>query len=69
MTAADGEAFDRNFYDELIGCLNGLDPTLLDSINAQWAGFRICLKIGRIEWCSFKPKGAVSFIVSKYNYS
>ena len=65
----DGEAFDRDFYDELIGCLNGLDPTLLDSINAQWTGFRKFLKIDRMEWCSFKSKRAVSVIVSKYNYS
>ena len=39
MTGED--EFDREFYDELTQCLNKLDPRLLESVNAQWAGFKV----------------------------
>ena len=38
MTGED--EFDREFYDELTQCLNKLDPKLLESVNAQWRGFK-----------------------------
>ena len=32
--------FDMKFYDELVTCLNTLDPKLLESVNGQWSGFK-----------------------------
>ena len=32
--------FDLEFYDELVTCLNTLDPNLLESVNGQWSGFK-----------------------------
>lgn len=32
--------FDIEFYDELVTCLNTLDPKLLESVNGQWSGFK-----------------------------
>ena len=38
MTGED--EYDREFYDSLVQCLNSLDSRLLESVNAQWTGFR-----------------------------
>ena len=35
-----GDEYDREFYDELVQCLNKLDDRLLESVNSQWAGFK-----------------------------
>ena len=32
--------YDPEFYNELVQCLEGIDPRLLESVNAQWAGFK-----------------------------
>ena len=33
-------AFDLEFYNELTECINTIDPKLLESVNAQWTGFK-----------------------------
>jgi hypothetical protein len=38
MTGED--EYDPEFYDTLTQCLNSLDSRLLESVNAQWTGFR-----------------------------
>ena len=38
MTGED--QFNLEFYHELTECLNKLDPKLLESVNAQWKGFK-----------------------------
>ena len=38
MTGED--EYNREFYDELVQCINTLDPRLLESINSQWTGFK-----------------------------
>lgn len=38
MTGKD--EFDKVFYKELVSCLNQIDDQLLESVNAQWRGFR-----------------------------
>ena len=38
MTGED--EYDTEFYDSLVQCLNTLDPRLLESVNAQWTGFK-----------------------------
>ncbi len=32
------EFADMAFYDEFVGCMNSIDPTLLTSVGAQWDG-------------------------------
>ena len=32
--------YDPEFYNELVQCLEGIDPRLLESVNAQWTGFK-----------------------------
>ena len=32
--------YDQEFYDELVQCLESVDPRLLESVNAQWKGFK-----------------------------
>ena len=32
--------YDPEFYKELVQCLEGIDPRLLESVNAQWSGFK-----------------------------
>ena len=40
MLMTGGDKFNREFYDELVPCLNSFDPLLLESVNAQWKGFK-----------------------------
>ena len=32
--------YDPEFYAELVECLESVDPKLLESVNAQWTGFK-----------------------------
>ena len=34
------EQFNHEFYEDLVQCLNKLDPRLHKSVNAQWTGFK-----------------------------
>ena len=34
------EQFNHEFYEDLVQCLNTLDPRLHESVNAQWRGFK-----------------------------
>ena len=34
------EQFNHEFYEDLVQCLNKLDPRLHESVNAQWTGFK-----------------------------
>ena len=40
MTGQD-DSFDREFYDELVQCIQKYDTQLLNVINAQWNGFKL----------------------------
>ena len=48
------ELFGHELYDELVQCTKRLDPRLLESVNAQWAGLRTFAANGGIpdkdEW-------------------
>lgn len=34
------DQYDEEFYNELVVCLESVDPRLLESVNAQWKGFK-----------------------------
>jgi len=34
------DEYDQKFYEELVECLESVDPKLLPSVNAQWKGFK-----------------------------
>ena len=59
MTGED--TFDHTFYDELLGCLYTLDPKLIESVNAQWSGFKEYAENGGNpgvdEWISCELQG------------
>ena len=38
--------FDPEFYDDLVKSLESVDPRLLESINAQWKGFKDYAALG-----------------------
>ena len=40
----------RRFLSELVNCLNELDPNLLESVNAQWEGFKKFSKVEAGDW-------------------
>ena len=58
------EYFDHDFYDELLGCLYTLDSKLIESVNAQWGGFKRYANTGGNpgidDWISCDMKGRVS---------
>ena len=44
------DKINRRFLSELVNCLNELDPNLLESVNAQWEGFKKFSKVEGGEW-------------------
>ena len=60
------------FLSELVTCLNELDPNLLESVNAQWEGFKKLSKAEGGEWkhCHLNGTGQVKSLMSfpQFNY-
>ena len=44
------DKINRRFLSELVNCLNELDPNLLESVNAQWEGFKKFSKVEGGDW-------------------
>ena len=40
------EAFDPEFYQQLVPCIEQFDPKLMESVNAQWTGFKTFASTG-----------------------
>ena len=75
------DKINRTFLSELVTCLNELDPNLLESVNAQWEGFKKFSKVEDGDWkhchlngtdlvkslMSFRPFDYPSNIISNRN--
>ena len=60
------DKINRRFLSELVTCLNELDPNLLESVNAQWEGFKKFSKLEDGDWkhCHLNGTDLVKSLIS-----
>ena len=58
--------FNRRYLSELVACLDELDPNLLESVNAQWKGFKDYSKLENKDWKRCHENGTYNGYVRKY---